>query len=346
MLAKIAPATNDFKAVARYLVAGKPGTTPSPDRVAWFFTQNLPTDDPDLAAAYMAATAQASPRTRRAAYHLMIAWHQAERPTPELMQTVARQTLDLAGLAEHQALVMGHGDRPHPHLHILLNRVHPDTGRAWKTTHDFARFDKIMRSLSEAHGYTYVPAHAYNPELTHDLPTKPNSAATFAGKRGAKTTRPQWSRKASRKLGEEVSEDLTLAATADDIEMKFADLGLALEPKGSGFVVGDGQSYTKLSRLGLDKTVHTLLRRRCSVFRPLFTVDGIDIVRALRNFGLTDNDDVKRAIEDSKLERAERALRRRAQTETMLTDLLLPPIPRDRRHRSTPFPAATHPKAR
>ena len=37
MLAKVAPPTNDFATLARYLVHGKPGTVPDPKRVAWTF---------------------------------------------------------------------------------------------------------------------------------------------------------------------------------------------------------------------------------------------------------------------------------------------------------------------
>lgn len=178
MLAKVTPPTNDFHALARYLVRGKPGAKPDPKRIAWVFTQNLPTDDTDLAAAYMTATAGLSARTKNAAYHMMIAWHERERPSPELMQQIARQTLELAGLAEHQALIMGHGNKPHPHLHILLNRVHPETGRAWKANHDFARLDSIMRLLASEHGCEYTPVHSYNPDLTDDKPKRPNSRAT------------------------------------------------------------------------------------------------------------------------------------------------------------------------
>jgi hypothetical protein len=250
MLAKVAPPSNDFHALARYLVRGKSGN-PDPKRVAWLFTQNLPTDDPILAAKYMEATAHLSARTRKAAYHLMIAWHANERPTPEAMQHVARQTLQLAGLAEHQALVMGHGDKPHPHLHILLNRVHPDTGRAWKTSQDFTRLDRIMRELADTHGFAFVPAHTFNPEVTDTLSKLPDSPATYAGKRGAPTLRPQWSKAHARAMGERLSEDLTMEATPDDMLDILAQHGLTLEAKGKGHVVGNTHGYAKLSSLGL-----------------------------------------------------------------------------------------------
>lgn len=314
MLAKVAPASNDFHALARYFVHGKPGTTPHPARVAWAFTQNLPTDDPGLAATYMQATAQLSPRTRKAAYHLMIAWHERERPDADLMQAVARRTLDLAGLAEHEALVMGHGDKPHRHLHILLNRVHPDTGRAWKTTQDFARFDRIMRQLSDEYGCAYTPAHLFNPDITEATPKKPNSPATYAAKRGAPTKRLQWSRTSAREFGETISEGLTPASTWEDVEMAMTDHGLAIEQKGRGLVVGNGVSYAKLSSLGLHITAkgepHYPPITSDKSRRSIFTVDEIDIVRALLTVGITDRDDLIKAIRAKSAESATRQTNR------------------------------------
>lgn len=326
MLAKIAPSSNDFAALARYLVHGKPGTTPHPNRVAWIMAHNLPTDDPELAAAYMTATAALSTRTKKAAYHLMIAWHERERPTPELMQLIAQQTLTLAGLAEHQALIMGHGDKPHPHLHILLNRVHPETGRAWKTNHDFAQFDRIMRQLANDHGCEYTPALTFNPDLTDDLPKGPNSRASYAAKRGAPTRRTQWSKQTSRIISSSLSDDLTHASTVDDITTVMADHGLRLEAKGKGFVVGNDHSYAKLSSLNLQLTAHgapllTALAKqpRPPRHRSIWTVDGVDIVRAFVTLGLADQDDVKAAIQTATDARQQR--RARAETTTTLLPL-------------------------
>ena len=329
MLAKVAPASNDFTALARYLVHGKPGTKPSPNRVAWTCTQNLPSDVPELAATCMQATAAASRRTRKAAYHLMISWHANERPSPELMQTIARETLERAGLAEHQALIMGHGDRAHPHLHILLNRVHPDTGRAWKTTHDFARFDRIMRELAETHGCAYVPAHLYNPELTDEHASKPDSNATYAAKRGAPTNRVQWSRRTSREVGDRLSDELTHTSTSLDVDELLEEHGLTLQPKGRGFVVGNGQSYSKLSRLALTKSAYSKLFARAQLLlvparsQPhVLTPDGVDIARALRGIGLADDDDIANAIADAHAQRLEQAMTRKANASTLFTPTL------------------------
>lgn len=300
MLAQLEKPHHDFAALAAYLIYGDTRPTP-PSRVAWTMARNLPTDDPMLAAGIMSATAELSRRCTNACYHAIIAWAEYERPSPEIMQEIAIKTLGMAGLAEHQALIMGHGDKAHPHLHMMINRVHSESGRAWSTSHDYRRFDRIMRQLSDEYGFEYVPPHSFHPELTDDLPKGPNSRATYAAKRGANTTRRQWARSRSQALGATLSARLDHATTWQDVEHAFADEGLNLEAKGTGFVAGDATSYSKLSAFGLTTTAKNLTRtfakryvpaakrspRRARAApagiarRPVFSVDAIDVARAI-----------------------------------------------------------------
>ncbi|MEQ1715214.1 MAG: relaxase/mobilization nuclease domain-containing protein [Hyphomicrobium sp.] len=334
MLAKVVPPTNDFHALAHYLVHGKSGK-PSPDRVAWVFGHNLPDADPTHAAKLMTATAQLSARTQNAAYHMMISWGERERPTPEAMQDIARQTLTLAGLDEHQALVMGHGDTPHRHLHMLINRVHPTTGKAWATSHDYARLDAIMRQLADVYGFEYAPGHARNPERTASLERGPNSRAKRAAMRGADTARPYLSQNAADQLGADLSENLDTASTWDDLEAALEARNMKLHAKGKGHVVAGagaaGLHLVKLSALGLTATAKgpvAKLRQTEPPSRPW--VDGVDIVRAMITLGAADRDDLKRAIADqsaSRIARKPLAARLDAELATALTTTLTPAKP-------------------
>lgn len=313
MLAKVAPTTRDFHALARYLVHGASGS-PHPHRVAWTLGHNLTSDDPDLAAIAMTATAALSPRTRAAVYHLMIAWHVSEQPSVELMQQIALATLQRAGLGEHQALIMGHGDTPHRHLHMMINRVHPLTGRAWKTSHDFARFDAIMRDLAGEHGFMPAPAHRYQADATSHLRKGPTSPAWRAGCRGAATLRPQLSRDEARVIGADINERLDAASSFDDIAFALAEQGLQLEAKGSGWVAGSSAGYVKVSHLGLGFTAHDLRNRsRVPLVRSgrggpsrLFGIDGIDVLRAFVGLGLVEREQLAAAIEDVRRQRQAR----------------------------------------
>ncbi|MBU2531957.1 MAG: relaxase/mobilization nuclease domain-containing protein [Alphaproteobacteria bacterium] len=309
MLAQLETPTNDFLALARYLFNGRE-RPPNPDRVAWTMFRNLATDDPELAAHYMAATAElSSSRCKSACLHTIIAWREDERPTPEIMQEIAVRTLELAGLSEHEALIMGHGDKAHPHLHMMINRVHPETQRAWSTSFSWRRFDRIMRQLSEDYGFDYVPAHAFNPELTETLPKKPNSEATYAAKRGGSTTRTQWSTHEARTFAERINERLDTASGWDDIHDFLAPEGLVLEAKGKGYVVGNASSYVKLSALGLQRTAMGFQKRRPPSRRPRKSaasrpiLDAVDITKALASWGLADRSAVRNAVQEANRQR-------------------------------------------
>ena len=311
MLAKLEPAHNDFHALASYLVHGRERPT-HPDRVAWAFGHNLPTDEATLAAHYMAFTADLSKRCKAACLHMSINWHPDETPTPEIMQEIARKTLALADLGEHQAFVMGHGDKAHRHLHLMINRVHPETGRAWDMYRSHQRFDRIMKQLADDYGFQHVPCHAFDPEATREQAKGPNTRSYRAALRGADTNRPQWSQANADLYAGRISEILDRGSSIDDLETLFAEDGLVLEPKGKGWVVGNAQSYVKLSALGLTVTANGLAKRRpppmkrrkdtpSSTGRPssrfprgIFSVDAVDIARALG-----DRQDVRSAVQEA-----------------------------------------------
>jgi len=194
---------------------------------------------------------------------------------------------------------------------MMINRIHPETGRAWSTSHDWRRFDRIMRQLSDDYGFVYAPAHAFNPGLTDELPKGPNSSATYAGKRGASTRRTQWSARSARDYAGRVSEHLDRGATWDDIVGLLAEDGLTVEAKGRGHVVGDGRSYVKLSALGLQMTAKGLARRRSPVRRPKHSwsrplLDAVDLARGLAAWSLVDRTAVRDALRDAEAARLAR----------------------------------------
>ncbi len=46
------------------------------------------------------------------------------------MVRAARETLKVLGMDKHEALLVGHNDEPHPHIHVIVNRGNPETGIA------------------------------------------------------------------------------------------------------------------------------------------------------------------------------------------------------------------------
>lgn len=146
-----------FKGVLRYLLQG-PRQAPNTERVLYTETVNI-WSDLDGAAHEMASTWEHRFRLMQAGglmpkngadnrapvYHVVMSWSPGEDPpSPQEMADNARQLLYLLGLSEHEAVLVVHGDTANPHIHIIVNTVHPITGRTAPL-----RFDKrVMQGFA------------------------------------------------------------------------------------------------------------------------------------------------------------------------------------------------------
>lgn len=57
---------------------------------------------------------------------------EADKATPEKQREIAAQVIERMGLAGHVGFVVSHKDEPHPHMHFVFHRVHPETGKTWE----------------------------------------------------------------------------------------------------------------------------------------------------------------------------------------------------------------------
>lgn len=137
---KVAKKGTSFKGAGLYYLHDKNKAT-TQNRVAFTETVNLPTDDPQTALKVMAYTAMhqdqlkaasgqvvTGRKTKTTVYSYSLSWHPSENPNQQEMLEAARETLEVLGLQEHEALLVAHNDTKHPHIHVIVNRVHPETG--------------------------------------------------------------------------------------------------------------------------------------------------------------------------------------------------------------------------
>jgi hypothetical protein len=151
----ISSKSQSFGAIAKYLVAGRSGE--EWDRVAWTTSRNLPTADPELAGKIMRATAEQSDRVTRPVHHLALSFDPGDSVDRATMERVADDVLRRLGLDEYQVVMVAHCDREHQHVHLLVNRVHPETGRAWERSHDYRIIQQVLREEERALGLRQVP---------------------------------------------------------------------------------------------------------------------------------------------------------------------------------------------
>ena len=151
----VASSAGGFGALARYLAKGRSGD--EPERVAWSTSRNLPTDDPELAGKIMRATAAQNVRVKQPVYHLVLSFDPNDQVDRATMERVADRVIAALELQRHQILIVSHRDRGHPHMHLLVNRVHPDTGLVWNRWQDRAVIQQVLREQEVALGLRIVP---------------------------------------------------------------------------------------------------------------------------------------------------------------------------------------------
>ena len=82
---------------------------------------------------------------------LSLAWHKDDKPTPEHMVEAADSFLKHMGWDQHQAVYVGHQDTEHKHIHIILNRVHPENGRTLDDYRDQPRAQTWALAYEKEH---------------------------------------------------------------------------------------------------------------------------------------------------------------------------------------------------
>lgn len=225
MIGKPFPFGKGFIGLARYAAYGHAGE--ELDRVEWVETRNLPTEDPETAARLMAAYARQSVRTQRPVYHLVISADPGDPADRASMSRVADMVLRELGLSEHQVLIIAHNDTAHPHMHLVVNRVHPETHRAWENGWDWPKIEKALSAEEEALGWRVAPRKRRR---------EPRAPALVRGD-------PAFLRTVQERGGPVLGR----AASWAELEEGLAAVGLHVRIKGGGLSINDGRQEVKAS---------------------------------------------------------------------------------------------------
>ena len=133
------------------------------ERVGFVHTENLGGIEDDRAAiGLMIDTARQSRRCEKPVYAFSLGWHPEETPSREDMLKAGREALAVLKMQDHQALMISHTDTAHPHLHIIVNRIHPETGKAINLYKDQEKLQAWALEYERRQGKVYCPARVFN----------------------------------------------------------------------------------------------------------------------------------------------------------------------------------------
>jgi len=160
MLAPISPgptrARSSFKRLAQYLQIGVDKKT-GEEIVRGDLICSHAIISPETAITEMRATASRNTRVKDPVWHHQISWRQGEKPGKDQWVSAAKHSISALGLAEHQYIVVAHGDTDNFHVHVMANRVHPQTYKAHYPEFAKRALDKAMREMEASQGWAEDP---------------------------------------------------------------------------------------------------------------------------------------------------------------------------------------------
>jgi hypothetical protein len=247
-----------FRQLARYIRgrSAKPRTT-------WFLAANLVgvTRPRDLELAYRLVEAVQAQNTRAGSdrtYHLVVSLHPEDRSLrANELRRVVENLVETLGFAGHQYIAARHNDKDHEHVHVAINKIHPETFRIHSPAWDHQKLFTAGRALELELGLTPLQSRVRDREKV------PQRAADHEAHHGIGSF-ARWTRK---KLGPALQ--ARELRSWDDLHEVCASLGVVLRPRGNGLVFEDVEQgvRVKASFVGRELSKPRLCQR-FGAFQP------------------------------------------------------------------------------
>lgn len=250
------------------------------EKAARVEVRNLAAPDWQSAATQMRLVSELNSRVQKPFYHMAVSWHEQEQPTDAQQIEAADYLLKALGLDEHQAVIAIHRDTAQAHFHIIVNTVHPQTGKVWSKSNDRLRVEKACREIELLQGWSHDRGRC-------DFDVAPDGAVTLkpaskanqkkqADRAKGKRAKTSGDRKFEKSTGFETFEH-TLTDTLRDrfaaavseatdwqsLHLRFQALGLRYGTHGSGarvWLLGSTE-FVKASAFGARFSISKMQKR-------------------------------------------------------------------------------------
>ncbi|WP_434717208.1 relaxase/mobilization nuclease domain-containing protein (plasmid) [Paraburkholderia sp. A2RO-4L] len=261
-------ATRIYKLVAyvRY-----PETGGGREKCIYAGARGFLTDAAESQTAEMLALSQEAVRSADTISHYVLSWQEGEHPTPEQTEEAVSLFMGELGLEGHQVIYALHADTANIHLHLVVNRVHPDSLKVIKPNRGFD-IEAVHRAVAvienrqgwrrEQNGRYQVLAEG-KVRRTRSDPDR---------RRQSDQPRRDMERRTGEKSAERIAIEeaapIILRATSwQDLHQQLAAVGMRYEKTGSGATLFVGDIGVKASRA--DRSAGLIqLQKRLGAYEP------------------------------------------------------------------------------
>ncbi len=210
---------SSFTSLVKYLT----GEQGKEERVGFVLTTNCHQDNP-LDAALEIQAVQAMNRRAESdkTYHMIVSFRAGESPSQAVISKIEEEVCKELGFEGHQRVSVVHTDTDNLHIHIAVNKIHPET----LTIHDPFQDHKKLANVCE------------RLEIEHDLEIDNHHPQ----KRGAENRADDMEHHSGIEslmgwVRRECLDAIKQAESWGELHKVLADAGLELQRKGNGFVL-------------------------------------------------------------------------------------------------------------
>jgi hypothetical protein len=223
-----------------YMLRGK-----GQERCTWYMAGNLEgldrRDDAGLAVDVMELLQEGNVRAKgNKTYHLVISFHPEDRRlTAAELEDVVCRAVRAAGLEEHQYIAVRHSEQEHEHLHVAVNKIHPETLNIHHPYKAIHAFQALASALEEELGL-----HKVDRTIGR---SQSHKARDFEAHRGIES----FSRWARRRIGD--ANELDGIASWEALHEELKRFGVRVVRRGNGLAIVDATRTSlacKASALG------------------------------------------------------------------------------------------------
>ena len=218
---------------------------------------------PETAATEMEALALCNKRCKDPVFHLVLSWREMENPSNAQVDEAVHIALQELDLQDCQALWVLQRDTENPHLHVIVNRIHPETTKTITPANGwtYKAVELAARKIELAQGWEIEQNGFYHVTEDGQIVEKKNSGNRSISQ-NAKDAEVHTAIKSGERIAQEIAAPIMRqAANWQQLHEHLAKEGIAFEKKGSGAILHIGTTIVKASTAGRDISLSKLCER-------------------------------------------------------------------------------------
>jgi hypothetical protein len=212
----------------------------------------------------MIALASESIQSRMPVTHWIMSWQENEKPSHEQIDEAVDVFLRRMGLEGHQVMYARHQNTGHHHVHIVVNRTHPDTLKVIQPHKgfDIEEAHRIVAWLVHAQGWAAEGNARYFVNQGGEIVRNGSSKEVVKPSSEAETFESATGEKSAQRIAQEKGHGIIKNAKSwQELHEGLQKAGLRFEKKGSGAVVFVGDTVVKASSIDRNFGLSKLCKR-------------------------------------------------------------------------------------